>query len=96
MQTGLCNINVAADDIATPLVVPAQARPSKRSFKEIDEDAGEEPNSDELYGWIEDDDVATEGLLIDEAPTTEDDTAGARLDVVAEGHKKKVLRTTTV
>jgi hypothetical protein len=96
MQTGLCNISVAAEDIAAPLIVPTQARPPKRSFTEIDEDAGEEPNSDELYGWIEDDNVATEGLLIDEAPTTEDETAGAHLDVVAEGHKKKVLRTTTV
>jgi hypothetical protein len=33
-----------------------------------EEDAGDEPNSDELYGWVEEDDeVAAEGLLIDEA-----------------------------
>lgn len=46
-----------------------QARPLKRPFAEVeDEDAGNEPNSDELYGWVEEDDeVAAEGLLIDEA-----------------------------
>jgi hypothetical protein len=44
-----------------------QARPLKRPFADVDEDAGEEPNSDELYGWVEDDEVAGEGLLIDDA-----------------------------
>ena len=93
MQTGLCDISIAATDITAPLIVPIEARPPKRPFTEIDEDAGEEPNSDELYGWIEDDEVATEGLLIDEAPINEDDAARPRLDVVAEGHRKKVSRT---
>lgn len=93
MQTGLCNIAVATEDITASLVVPTQARPPKRPFTEVEENVGGEPNSDELYGWIEDDDVATEGLLIDEAPTTQDDTTATRLDVVAEGHKK--VRTTT-
>ena len=88
-------MNVAADDIATPLFVPTEGRPPKRSFAEIDEDVAREPNSDELYGWIEDDEVATEGLLVDEAPVDENDAVGARLDVVAEGHKKKVTRTST-
>ncbi|KNG52069.1 p-loop containing nucleoside triphosphate hydrolase protein [Stemphylium lycopersici] len=92
-NTGLCDISIAATDIKAPLLVPTEARPPKRSFTEIDEDAGEEPNSDELYGWIEDDEVATEGLLIDEAPINEDDAARPRLDVVAEGHRKKVSRT---
>ncbi|KAI4922378.1 hypothetical protein J4E90_000807 [Alternaria incomplexa] len=93
---GLCDMNVAADDIATPLFVPTEARPPKRSFAEIDEDVAREPNSDELYGWIEDDEVATEGLLMDEAAVNENDAAGPRLDVVAEGHKKKVTRTSTL
>jgi hypothetical protein len=96
IQVGLCDMNVATDDITTPLFVPTQDRPPKRSFAEIDEHVAEEPNSDELYGWIEDDEVATEGLLMDEAPGNEDDAAGPRLHVVAEGHKKKVTRTSTV
>lgn len=83
-------------DEATPLLVPTQARPPKRHFAEVDEDAAEEPKSDELYGWIEDDEVATEGLLIDEAPIEGENDAGTRLDVVAEGHKKKVTRTSTI
>jgi hypothetical protein len=33
---------------------------------------------------------------MDEAPVDEDNAAGQRLDVVAEGHKKKVIRTSTV
>jgi hypothetical protein len=88
-------MNVATDDITTPLYVPTEDRPPKRPFAEIDEDVAEEPNSDELYGWIEDDEVATEGLL-DEAPVNEDNAAGPRLDVVAEGHKKRVTRTSPV
>jgi hypothetical protein len=44
-------------------------RPLKRPFAELEEeDTGDEPTSDELYGWVEEDDeVAAEGLLIDEA-----------------------------
>lgn len=83
-------------DENTPLLVPAQVRPPKRPFAEVDEDAPEEPNSDELYGWIEDDEVATEGLLIDEAPIEDDNNAATRLDVVADGHKKKVTRISQV
>lgn len=69
LQTGLCDMSIAAVDITAPSV-PAQARPPKRSFAEMDdaEDEGTEPNSDELYGWVEDDEVAAEGLLIDETP----------------------------
>lgn len=71
MQTGLCDINIAADSIATRVAVAGETRPPKRPLADLDEDASEEPNSDELYGWIEDDEVATEGLLIEEAPITE-------------------------
>lgn len=63
-------MDIAAVDIATP-TVPSEARPQKRRFAEMD-DQGEAPNSDELYDWVEDDEVAAEGLLIDEAPTTAD------------------------
>jgi hypothetical protein len=89
-------MSVATDDITTPLFIPTEARPPKRSFSEIDEHVTGEPSSDELYGWIEDDEVATEGLLMDEAPAIENDTAASRLDVVAEGHKKKATRISTV
>ncbi|CAN9425792.1 unnamed protein product [Alternaria alternata] len=95
-HVGLCDMNVAADDITTPIYGQQEDRPPKRPFAEIDEHADAEPNSDELYGWIEDDEVATEGLMMDEAPVDEDNAAGQRLDVVAEGHKKKVIRTSTV
>ncbi|KAI0579291.1 RecA RecA-RadA recombinase [Pyrenophora tritici-repentis] len=94
-NTGLCEMSIAADDV-TSLLVPTHARPLKRHFAEVDENAPEEPKSDELYGWIEDDEVATEGLLIDEAPLEDENDAGTRLDVVADGHKKKVTRTSTV
>jgi hypothetical protein len=53
---------MAAVDIAAP-VLSSEARPPKRRFAEIDE-GGEEPDSDELYDWMEDDEVAAEGLLI--------------------------------
>jgi hypothetical protein len=76
------------------LVLPIQARPPKRTFDEVDQDAAEEPNSDEVYGWIEDDGVATEGLLIDDVSTTVDvDIEGGS---AAEGRSTKVLRTSTV
>ncbi|KAJ4291791.1 hypothetical protein N0V90_009686 [Kalmusia sp. IMI 367209] len=71
-ETGLCDMNVAAIDIAAPAMA-SEARPNKRRYAEIDDDGGEEPDSDELYDWMEDDEVAAEGLLIDEAPTTTDD-----------------------
>ena len=64
-------MDIAAVDIATP-TVPSEVRPQKRRFAEMDDQDGEGPNSDELYDWIEDDEVAAEGLLIDEAPTTAD------------------------
>ncbi|USP73500.1 uncharacterized protein yc1106_00774 [Curvularia clavata] len=90
---GLCDISIAPNDITAPLLVSGQVRTPKRPFAEMDEEAGEEPNSDELYGWIEDDEVATEGLLIDEEPINEDDAATSNLAVVTDGHRKKVIRT---
>lgn len=68
-------MDVAAVDIAAP-VLSCEARPPKRHFAEMDDEGGEEPDSDELYNWMEDDEVAAEGLLIDEAPTpAEEDLA---------------------
>lgn len=101
MQFGLQDLNLSANDITALPVLSAQARPSKRPFAEldgdVDEDAAEEPNSDELYGWIEDDEVAAEGLLIDDTPVIDDlVTAGTRLEVVTEGRSKKVARTTPI
>ena len=69
LQTGLEDMNIAAVDIAAP-VLSSEARPPKRRFAEIDEGGGE-PDSDGLYDWMEDDEVAAEGL-IDEAPTIAD------------------------
>ncbi|KAF2242978.1 P-loop containing nucleoside triphosphate hydrolase protein [Trematosphaeria pertusa] len=100
----LRDLNVAAVDIA-PAPVSSQARPPKRRFAEIDDDEGGEPDSDELYGWVEDDEVAAEGLLIEEAPITSDvDTAesGAsplaesQAEHVAEQQGKKVTRPATL
>jgi len=61
-------MNIAAVDIAAP-PLSSQARPPKRRFTEIDDDEDEAPGSDELYGWVEDDAVAAEGLLIDDIGT---------------------------
>lgn len=62
----------------------------------MDEDVGEEPNSDELYGWIEDDEVAAEGLLINETPIVDDvETTGRCLEILADSRNKKVIRTTS-
>jgi hypothetical protein len=73
-QTGLCDINIAAVDIAAPAVLPAHSRLPKRRFAEIGDSEDEDPDSDELYGWIEDDDeVAAEGLLIDNENAIADD-----------------------
>ncbi|KAF2489486.1 hypothetical protein BU16DRAFT_182923 [Lophium mytilinum] len=70
---GLHDLNLTTADI-TPQPQPqtvgtslAQAvRPPKRAFAEIADSEDEEdgPDSDQLYGWAEDDDVAAEGLLI--------------------------------
>ncbi|KAF1980190.1 P-loop containing nucleoside triphosphate hydrolase protein [Bimuria novae-zelandiae CBS 107.79] len=67
-EAGLRDMDIAAVDIAAP-VVSSEARP-KRRFAEIDDEGREELDSDELYDWLEDDEVAAEGLLINEAPTT--------------------------
>lgn len=103
-QTGLCDINIAAVDIAVPAVLPAHSRPPKRRFAEIGDSEDEDPDSDELYGWIEDDGVAAEGLLIDDenafadAPNTTvlvQDRAENRTVRVAEPDDKQVSPTRT-
>ena len=88
---------MAAVDITVPAVRPPQARPHKRPFTEIDEDENENPNSDELYGWVEDDEVSAEGLLIEEANIFNDaNAADSGTDLQTEhipGEKsKKVAR----
>ena len=75
-------------------MLPIQTRPPKRTFDEVDENVAEEPNSDEVYGWIEDDGVAAEGLLIDDAPTNHD--VDVPQDPGAEGRSTKVQRTSSV
>lgn len=72
-ETGLCDINFAAVEIASPVLLP-EVRPPKRRFTEVG-DSEEELDSDE-YGWAEDDTVTAEGLLVDDDACTPDpDTA---------------------
>ncbi|KAL6711070.1 hypothetical protein ACN47E_006945 [Coniothyrium glycines] len=95
-DSGLCDISIVADDLVTPVIQPSHLRPRKRPFEEVEEGPGGEPNSDELYGWIEDDEVAAEGLLIDEGPVIDDsDISMTRFNLVADRHNKKVARTST-
>lgn len=93
-QHGLCDTDITADDTATTMMLPIQARPPKRTFDEVDDNAAEEPNSDEVYGWIEDDGVAAEGLLIDEAATA--NVSNAQQAHIPEGRNAKIVRTSTV
>jgi hypothetical protein len=93
VQSGLYDISIAADDTA-PIVLPVQIRPLKRPFADVEEDAGDEPNSDELYGWVEEDDeVAAEGLLIDEAPVAD---AGDDAKSQPTGRSNKMARPSTL
>lgn len=88
LQSGLCDITISTGDIAARILLPAQARPLKRPFADVDQEPGDGPNSDELYGWIEDDEVAAEGLLIDEVSIADaEDTAASRL----EEHNSKMM-----
>jgi hypothetical protein len=65
-----------------PAVLPPQARPYKRRFTEIDDEENGNPDSDELYGWVEDDEVSAEGLLIEEAASLNDaNIADSRADL---------------
>ena len=66
-----------------PLQSPA--RPPKRRYAEIADSEDEGADSDELYGWAEDDEVEAEGLLInrpslpDDLSTTDTQTNGDAL-----------------
>jgi hypothetical protein len=66
-QTGLCDITVEAVDIATHAVLPSEGKPPKRPFAEVADSDEERLETDESFGWDEDDEVAAEGLLVDEA-----------------------------
>ncbi|KAF1960816.1 P-loop containing nucleoside triphosphate hydrolase protein [Byssothecium circinans] len=96
-STGLYDMNIATIDIAAP-TISSEARPLKRRFAEMDDDNGEPdegvhgPNSDELYGWVEDDEVAAEGLLFEDAsPASErNDSADTPRDL-----QRKVTRPAT-
>lgn len=82
-------MNLTADDTATNMVLPVEQRASKRTFDEVDENVAEEPNSDEVYGWVEDDGVAAEGLITNDIPTTFQ-------DATTEERSTKVMRTSTL
>ncbi|KAF1995433.1 P-loop containing nucleoside triphosphate hydrolase protein [Amniculicola lignicola CBS 123094] len=94
-STGLCDINIATVDIAAPMAPTPQTSLSKRRFAEIgDSEEDADPDSDELYGWIEDDQVAAEGLLVVEQ-SDDINTAESRTDRVPEERSKKVARFAT-
>ncbi|KAF2636926.1 P-loop containing nucleoside triphosphate hydrolase protein [Massarina eburnea CBS 473.64] len=85
-------MNIAAVDITTP-TISTEARPLKRQFAEMDDEEGHEglngPDSDELYGWIEDDEVAAEGLVVVETSMAPDvDTAESRATPAAESQSQ--------
>jgi hypothetical protein len=63
----------------------------------MDDQGGEEPKSDDLYDWVEDDEVAAEGLLIDEVPTGVDVDPGisGATPVAASESTLQVLQTST-
>lgn len=78
LQAGLYDISDSAVDITAPAPLPPESRPPKRRFIEIEDSEDESPDSDELYGWVEDDEVAAEGLLVDEiGPTPDTGATGA-------------------
>ncbi|KZM21028.1 uncharacterized protein EKO05_0011135 [Ascochyta rabiei] len=91
---GLRDLDFTLDHTATTMVLPIQPRPPKRTFDELDENVSEEPNSDQAYGWIEDDGLAADGLLIQDPPTM--DGLDAPQEPAAEGRSTKVMRTSTV
>ncbi|KAF2145247.1 uncharacterized protein K452DRAFT_324951 [Aplosporella prunicola CBS 121167] len=65
-RSGLSDVSLASVELPVqPLASPAPVRTSKRSYAEV-ADSDDELGSDELYGWDEEDALATEGL-IDEA-----------------------------
>ncbi|KAF2734588.1 P-loop containing nucleoside triphosphate hydrolase protein [Polyplosphaeria fusca] len=93
-SSGLCDIQMAAVDITPPTVPNAlQLRPPKRRFTEIGDSEDDDPDSDELYGWVEDDAVAAEGLLIDDqVPERLEDGAGPPTNGAREPPSKKVVQ----
>lgn len=63
-QSGLSDVNLKTEEVPIETLT-SPARPPKRTYEEV-ADSEDEPGSDEEYGWVEEDEVATEGL-IDEA-----------------------------
>jgi hypothetical protein len=68
------------DHVGKTLLLPIQSTSAKRSFSELDDNTAPEPGSDELYGWIEDDAVAAEGLVVDPKSLADPDSE-SHLDV---------------
>jgi hypothetical protein len=68
------------DHVGKTLLLPIQSTSAKRSFSELDDNTAPEPGSDELYGWLEDDAVAAEGLVVDPKSLADPDSE-SHLDV---------------
>ena len=83
---------VAAVDITTPIVsvtaatvTTSSSRPPKRRFTEIADSENEDPDSDELYGWVEDDGAsAPAGMLFDEEAAATEDVNAAETPRIVE------------
>lgn len=89
----LCDLDINADDIVPPTFLVKDSKTPKRPFSEIDEAADDDPNSDELYGWFfEDDEVAAEGLLIEETSNLDGDTAETCSANGPHSHNEKAAR----
>ncbi|KAF2475692.1 P-loop containing nucleoside triphosphate hydrolase protein [Lindgomyces ingoldianus] len=94
-STGLCELDFAAQDVAPqPVVYPSPVKPRKRPHTEIADSEDEDPDSSDLYGWVEDDEVAAEGLLVDESASANADeeivfAAESRTDHVPDVHTKE-------
>lgn len=87
-------MKMAAVDIAAPTdpPLPLQPGPLKRRFTEIGDEGGEDPDSDELYGWVEDDEVTAEGLLIGDEPVPDEPTVAESPAIRVEERPPKVTR----
>ncbi|KAK8206330.1 P-loop containing nucleoside triphosphate hydrolase protein [Phyllosticta paracitricarpa] len=64
-KSGLFDVELKSAELPMqPLTSPAAQRTStKRRYAEVADSDDEELNSDELYGWGNEDDIATEGLI---------------------------------
>lgn len=66
MQSGISGLALDTTEVAIQHLT-SPSRPPKRPYTEVADSEDEEHGSDD-YGWVEEDELATEGLVTDEAP----------------------------